>query len=129
MSAFTPATVAVIRERDQDRCALCGKHIRGERGMGWSVHHREPRGAGGTKATHVNKPSNGVLLCGSGTTHCHGYIEQHRDRGTQLGFLVSRLGVDRPFQVLIDHAVHGSCWLSDDGTVLTQDDAMKGIEI
>lgn len=128
MTGFSKATVAVIWDRDAGRCAWCGEPITGERGMDWSVHHREPRGMGGSETRHVNSPANGVLLHGSGTTGCHGEVESARKAALVSGFLVSKLGKDRPSAVLITHAVHGRCWLNDDGTVWTQRDAMEGVQ-
>lgn len=45
---FTPATVrTVFFDRDGSACFLCRRHLRFEdRGIGWSMHHRKPRGAG-----------------------------------------------------------------------------------
>ena len=45
----TPSTVRVVWERDLGSCARCGTGLRFEdRGYGWSVHHRSPRGMGGS---------------------------------------------------------------------------------
>jgi hypothetical protein len=121
--SFSQGTVKAIWDRDEGRCAWCGTPIWGERGLNWSVHHLEPRGMGGTNSPHAGRPSNGVLLHGSGTTGCHGYVEQHRDEAEAKGFLISRNGMERPGNVRIDHAVHGKCLLADDGTV------RRGVEV
>lgn len=47
---------------------------------------------GGT-SMNLNKPSNLLLLCGSGTTGCHGWVESYRNDAREFGFLVRR-GVD-----------------------------------
>lgn len=112
-----------IWDRDTGRCAWCGTPITGERGVNWSVHHREPRGMGGTTSGYVGRASNGVLLHGSGTTSCHGEVESNRDESERRGFLVSRIGIERPSNVPIEHAVHGRCLLNDDGTV------RRGVEV
>lgn len=127
-ATFSPKTVTIITNRDRGCCAWCGRPINGERGVDWSVHHRQPRGMGGTKARHANLPSAGVLLHGSGTTGCHGLVETHRGRAIEAGFLVSRLGVQKPSAVAIQHAVHGYCWLGDDGSVLTVQEANEGVK-
>lgn len=114
---FSDKTVALIRARDDDRCAWCNRKIRGERGVDWSVHHRRARGSGGTSLAWVNLPGNGVLLCGSGTTLCHGLIESQRAGAVEDGFLVSMNGKAVSSDVEILHAVHGRCLLGDDGTV------------
>jgi hypothetical protein len=113
--AFTDKTVATIWDRDHGRCAWCGEPVAGERGVDWSVHHREPRGSGGSKLAHVSGAANGVLLHGSGTTGCHGRVERERAEAERRGFLVSRHGRERPSNVPIMHAVHGRCLLDDNG--------------
>lgn len=66
----TAATVRMVRERDDWRCARCG---------GWgplSTQHRVARGMGGSRQPWKNEPANLLTLCGSGTTGCHGWIER-----------------------------------------------------
>lgn len=89
----TPATVELVWIRDNGSCARCCRGLsRPDRGRSWSVHHRRPRGVGGTSLAWVNLPANLVLLCGSGVTGCHGWVESHRGEAIELGWLVSRLG-------------------------------------
>lgn len=64
MSGPTKATRALVWERDAGRCARCGLPITRE----WSLHHRVPRGAGGSRRPELNSPANLVLLCGSATS-------------------------------------------------------------
>lgn len=122
MTAVRPDAVALetVWERDSGRCALCGGAIVGERGVDWSLHHRRPAGMGGDRRPETHAPGNLVLLHGSGTTGCHGETESWRDDARQRGFLVPRLSVKPPAAVAIDHAVHGWCWLHDDGSVSWQ---------
>jgi len=56
-----------------------------------SVHHRRPRKMGGTKWEGINDNENLLVLCGTGTTGCHGYVESHRQEGYANGWLV-RMG-------------------------------------
>ena len=49
------------------------------------IHHRRPRGAGGSKAPAVNRPGNGIFIC----EPCHRLIESHRDAARAAGLLVS----------------------------------------
>ena len=72
-----------VRWRDRDRCRRCGKPT-------WQIHHRKPRGMGGTRDPLINSPANLVLLCGSGTTGCHGWVESHRTEAREQGWLVSQ---------------------------------------
>lgn len=115
--AFSASVVDLVRARDRDGCAWCGSQIYGERGLAWSVHHRKPRGMGGTKDPAISSPANGVLLCGSGTTGCHGEVEANRENAVVEGFLISRNGVQKPSEVPIEHATHGYVYLDDDGGV------------
>lgn len=115
-SGFSPATVELIWARDYGRCAWCGFTITGERGYQWSVHHRRPRGSGGTSLGWVNQPANGVLLHGHGTVGCHAEVESDRTRASRLGFLVSVNGRARSVDVPIRHQVHGPCMLLNDGS-------------
>jgi len=43
---------------------------------------------GGTKAGWANLPGNLILVCGSGTTGCHGKIESFRDMSYRAGWLL-----------------------------------------
>ena len=70
---------------------------------------------GGTSLPWVGQAANGVVLCGSGTTGCHGYIERNRDIGRRMGLLISRNGVAVATDVPLDHALHGFVLLDNDG--------------
>lgn len=53
------------RHFSKSPCRVCGS--------GWdSLHHLYPRGQGGDDAIE-----NLIPLCGSGTTGCHGLVENH----------------------------------------------------
>lgn len=78
------ATRTLVMERAGRRCERCGRTIVGE----FSIHHRQPRGMGGSRAADKNQPQNLLLLCGSGTTGCHGWIESHRAKAISDGFIV-----------------------------------------
>jgi len=80
------ATVTKVRERAQGRCERCGSAD----SFRWSLHHRIPRGMGGSKDPALNMPSNILLLCGSGTEGCHGYVETHRTESLEYGLLLHR---------------------------------------
>lgn len=113
---FSKATVAQIVARDEGRCARCGASVQADgRGMSWSVHHRRPRGMGGTKSPVVASASNGVVLCGSGTTGCHGWVESHRDMGRLDGWLVPQWR--DPADVPVRHWFHGWSWCRPSGWV------------
>lgn len=109
----TPATVKLVRKRDEDRCAKCGFEISGVRGFDWSVSHRRPRGMGGDRRPEANLPGNLVLLHGHGTSGCHGEVESRRADAIMSGQTVHKSAI--PSQVAIEHAVHGWCYLDDVG--------------
>lgn len=83
------ATRQTVWSRARGRCERCGN------APDWhsSVHHRQPRGMGGSRQSHLNKPSNLLFLCGSGTTGCHGWVESNRLQAVNDGFIVPRYGV------------------------------------
>lgn len=108
---FSPETRQIIVARAGECCERCGLHARGG-----SIHHRRPRGMGGTKDPAAATAANGVLLCGSGTTGCHGWVESHRAEALAQGWLV-RQGVD-PAIVPIPHVTLGRVFLALDGMYL-----------
>jgi len=111
---FPPHVVQLIWERDRQSCARCGRGlIWDRRGQDWAVHHRRPRGSGGTSIPWVNRAANGVLLC----TGCHNSIEVNRFDATLTGFLVPRLGKLEACDVPIAHAFYGRAYLDDEGGV------------
>lgn len=81
----TTATRGRVLERDGFRCVRCGVSIEGRP---HNVHHRDPRGMGGTSDPAANSPANLITVCGSATTGCHGWIEGNRAAAAELGFLV-----------------------------------------
>ena len=114
MAGFTSETAATIVARDRGCCARCGAAVaQGSRGRDWAIHHRAPRGRGGTRRAWVNMPGNGVVLC----TACHEWIESHREEARTAGFLVSAIGVQVSADVAIRHALHGLVYLNDWGGV------------
>lgn len=84
-TAIPAALRAVIYERDQNLCQRCGRFcVLGPH----SLHHRRPRQMGGDSAAHT--AANLVLLCGTGTTGCHGEVESFRTQAYAQGWLVHR---------------------------------------
>lgn len=64
-----------------------------------NLHHRRPRGMGGSRDATVATTANLLAVCGSGTTGCHGWIEQHRAVAHDNGWLL-RHGADPAARVL-----------------------------
>ena len=88
--------------REQGRCFRCRRLLRPERrGFDWSAHHRIPRGSGGIGAALgsdydllISGIQNCLILCGSGTTGCHGWVETYRELAREYGYLITRLGIE-----------------------------------
>lgn len=76
---FTPRVRQAIYERDLWRCAACGRPMPD----GGDVHHRRLRSQRGK-----GDIENGVLLCGSGTTGCHGVVHQFPKNSREEGMIV-----------------------------------------
>ena len=124
VSGFTPKTVKLVLEREGGRCFWCRKWIAsGIRGIDYSIHHRCPRGAGGTKAAWSSAASNALALCGTGTEGCHGWVEANRSLALDLGLLVSGVAAAvnparRPALIPVTDR-DGTMWaLTDDGRCL-----------
>lgn len=77
----------VVRLRANGHCERCG---RSTVNYPASIHHRRPRGMGGTSDPGINTAENCVLLCGTGTTGCHGIVESHREIAIEEGWLLPR---------------------------------------
>lgn len=93
MSVQTGPSQAIrqlVIERDGFQCVRCGHPVSGEPGVGYSLQHRIPRGMGGSRDPRLNRPSNLILLCGSGTTGCHGEVESKRTDAREHGYLLWR---------------------------------------
>jgi len=88
-TGFPPAVRAIIQERSGGLCERCG-YVQGV-----EIHHRRPRGMGGTTRESTNTASNGVLLC----VECHRWVESHRTDALLEGFLV--LQIDSPLRAAI----------------------------
>ena len=117
----SPGTFEKVWERDAGQCVRCGLALVGARGLSWSVHHRRPRGSGGSKLKWVDLPGNLILLCGSGVTGCHGWVESHRAVARDKGWLVPLNGIRLPSAVPVHHALHGVVVLNDMGTYDNQE--------
>lgn len=76
---FSPAARAAILEAGHGRCVGCGR-------PDVTTQHRRARGMGGTSDVSIGHPANGVPLCGSGTTGCHGWAESHPTDAALLGW-------------------------------------------
>jgi hypothetical protein len=105
-----------VRHTVKARAAMCCERCSVPvAAMPHEVHHRRPRGAGGSSRPDTNLPSNLVLLCGTSTSGCHGFCESERDAAREEGFLV-RQGADPALQPVL-HARFGRVLLDAAGGV------------
>lgn len=80
-TGFSAKVRDLIRERANHLCEYCGV----ERGA--EIHHRRPRGMGGTNQASTNEASNGLLLCSG----CHLWAESHRTDALLMGVLLLQI--------------------------------------
>lgn len=88
----------IVRQRSGDNCERCG-------GVAVDIHHRRPRGAGGTRDLTINQPANLVALCRA----CHSWCESNRVDATSAGWLVPRRSQLTPRETPIYR--DGTWWL------------------
>ena len=112
MSAIPQKTRQAVYERDEWCCRRCGINVE-HRPEFRSIHHRQ-----GRRGSDAHRMSNLVLLCGSGTTGCHGYLTEHPAEAYAGGWSVKRISVDDPEEVPI-HVQGGLLWLTDEAGAWT----------
>jgi len=103
---FTEKTRQVIRERAKNRCELCGTPV----GMDAQIHHRKPRGMGGTKDDASRLACNGLFV----HFRCHEKIERNREIALANGWLVRQSGDSQDQPVRLHY---GWVLLNADGSV------------
>lgn len=94
----------VVIGRSGGRCERCRK------AWGRDVHHRKPRGMGGTKDVLVNSPANLVHLC----RDCHAWVESHSRLAYEQGWKI-RHGIQAAEEVPIWQGTQ-AVFLRNDGT-------------
>jgi hypothetical protein len=106
------ATREQVGARDIWCCVVCGRHLGAS---GSTLHHRRNRGSGGSSDPAINRPSNLLTVCGSGTTGCHGWITNRPGEARDAGYVVSLNSTDNPRDVPVRHALYGLVYLDDNG--------------
>lgn len=94
----------VVVARDGGCCIRCGRWA-----DGGSLHHRMLRSQGGRDV-----PANLVLLCGTGTTRCHGWAHAHPEEARREGLIV--WSWEAPGVVPVDAFTAGRVWLTANGS-------------
>lgn len=102
------------------KCERCGQSVQT---IPVSIHHRRPRAMGGTHRIETNYPSNLMVLCGSGTSGCHGYLESHRAEAKDYGFIIPQY--EMPNNVPVKTYSYGWVLLNDDGSFTTTMEPLK----
>ena len=108
-----------VIERALGHCEICGNLVFAYDAGRWlmltpySIHHRAARGMGGRRVEWINSPANLLLLCGSGTTGCHGHVEANRTEAYRNGWLVRASADPAAVPVLLEGG--DWCLLTDDG--------------
>ncbi|MFF0546916.1 HNH endonuclease [Nocardia thailandica] len=99
--------IEMVRRRADNRCERCAWLLH----AGGQIHHRVPRGMGGSRSAWINRPPNLVLLCPT----CHAWAESYRASAMETGWLVLRR--HDPAEVPVESLVHGRVLLHDNGSV------------
>lgn len=102
--SWPQTTRLLVYARAGQCCELCGVYA-----YGGSLHHRRPRGMGGSKDPVTSSPANALLLCGSGTTGCHGQVEGNRADALERGLLLRQHQdpTTEPVDLLIGRVILG----------------------
>lgn len=103
---FTNKQRQAIYQREDQACGWCGKWA-----QGGSIQHRVARGMGGTRRKVTL--ADGVLLCGSGTTGCHGLVESEPAKAETYGYRL-RQGCEAHRMPIFIHLM-GWVYLTVDG--------------
>lgn len=74
---------AAVLTRADGQCERCGHSVAN---IPASIHHRRTAGAGGNKHSHYIE--NLALLCGTGTTGCHGWVTENPAAAGETGWYV-----------------------------------------
>lgn len=82
-TGFPPNVVDIITARSNGHCEVMAN---GCRLRAVQLHHRRPRGMGGTRRASTNTAAAGLHVC----QHCHAYIERWRTWALEHGYLVSQ---------------------------------------
>lgn len=115
MSGLSRSVRRQVIVRDQGRCICCGTAVVDPDTLTpwaeYSLQHRVRRGMGGSKDPAVNSPANAIVLCGTGTTACHGYVEHHPEWARFHGFAVPTW--QDPALVPVRHFLYGAAFAGD----------------
>lgn len=77
---------------------------------------------GGDKRPDTNLPANLVLLCGSGTTGCHGWVHANPRDAQLLGWIIPRWAepLEVPVSLMSESGYPVVVFLDHDGNYITE---------
>ncbi|MCK9928781.1 HNH endonuclease [Frankia sp. Mgl5] len=94
-----PAIRVLVLERAGGQCESCGDELIISRR---SLHHRRPKGMGGSREVTRHSPVNLLVLCGRDNTDgCHGDVHGYPTAARDAGLLVRRAADPARVPVLI----------------------------
>lgn len=103
---FTESVRELIKLRAAGRCEICGSRV-----LGGHIHHRQPRGMGGSrKDESKGSAANGLYI----HPGCHVTVEMSRSRALDQGWLMKQ--GQEPTEVPV-RLWDGWWLLADDGTM------------
>ena len=97
MTGFPKSVRDLVYRRANGYCEICGFN------QPTQLHHRRPRGAGGTRRISSNLPANALAVC----TECHQMAESNRELAYTRGWLVHQSHDPSETPVM----VNGSVWV------------------
>lgn len=97
VDVITEAYAAMILERDESRCTVCGSFIEGERGADWMLFSRLPKRDADDR---IYRSSNLLTVCGHGDRGCRGTLALSTRGARRQGFVLWRSQV--PWQVPVN---------------------------
>jgi len=103
----------LVMARDGWRCCRCGNSVIG---LPYSVSPRKLR-----SQENDSSPSGLILLCGTETLLCRGYVRSHIAESYHAGWLVR--GTEDPALVPVIIAGGITVWLEDSGTYSVEEPA------
>lgn len=98
----------IVINRALMTCERCGRAVSH---TACQIHHRRPRGAGGSRNPETNSPANLILLC----NECHTWVESNRATSYEQGWLVRR--EHDPAKSPVWLAGRGFCFLTVHGDI------------
>jgi hypothetical protein len=121
MTSVPKHVAELVDVRDAYSCVRCGRSLRFTSG---SRHHRQRRAVGGHSVANL------ILLCGSGTTGCHGWAHAHPREARAAGYIVRADGLvtagEVPVQVVSAGPNSKHIWvmLSEQGRAVSVPDTL-----